>query len=160
MASSSAISHDEFQRMQTQLLDLRTANYSLMEEGNRFRIGRTFNFSRNSVDMFTESIFFLLEIRNTTTKYQSTVKELHKALQILEKSRKAKDVEMLFAENEALQRKILSQEEEFRMQNQTLLQELTLVSLFDIHYYCHLVSVNVGCTLTVGWCKSAVEKRG
>lgn len=37
----SGISQEEFQRMQTQLLDLRTANYTLMEESNRHRIGTT-----------------------------------------------------------------------------------------------------------------------
>ena len=51
-------------------------------------------------------------------------KEYQKAQRALEKSRKAKDVEMLFAENDALQNKLISQEEQFREQNQALLQEL------------------------------------
>ena len=33
------ISNEELQRMQTQLLDLREANYALMEEGNRSKNG-------------------------------------------------------------------------------------------------------------------------
>lgn len=37
---AAAISHEEFYRMQTQLLDLRTANYTLMEESNRYRNGK------------------------------------------------------------------------------------------------------------------------
>ena len=34
-----AISQEEFQRLQTQLLDLRSANYTLMEESNRYKNG-------------------------------------------------------------------------------------------------------------------------
>jgi len=37
------------------------------------------------------------------------------------------EVELLLQENDSLQRKLQSQEDEFRMQNQTLMQELTLV---------------------------------
>ena len=57
-------------------------------------------------------------------KLDSVEKEYQKAQRALEKSRKAKDVEMLFAENDALQNKLISQEEQFREQNQALLQEL------------------------------------
>lgn len=35
----SAISQEEFQRLQNQLLDLRSANYTLMEESNRYKNG-------------------------------------------------------------------------------------------------------------------------
>ena len=41
---TSAISHEEFHRIQTQLLDLRTANYTLMEESNRYKNGRLLRF--------------------------------------------------------------------------------------------------------------------
>ncbi|XP_057370386.1 GRIP1-associated protein 1-like [Daphnia carinata] len=99
---SSAISHEEFHRIQTQLLDLRTANYTLMEESNRYKN----------------------EAKNTVLKLDSLEKDYQKAQRALEKSRKAKDVEMLFAENDALQNKLISQEEQFREQNQALLQEL------------------------------------
>lgn len=61
-------------------------------------------------------------------------KEYQKAQRTLEKSRKAKDVEMLFAENDALQNKLICQEEQFREQNQALLQELANVS-----YHCNLI---------------------
>lgn len=61
-------------------------------------------------------------------KFETVDKAYQKAQQILDKSRKAKDVEMLFTENEALQNKLLSQEEQFREQNQALLQELALVN--------------------------------
>ena len=123
-----SISHEEFQRMQTQLLDLRTANYTLMEESNRYRNG---NIQPWWVQLsLCHSLFLLFsELRNTVAKYESIEKEFQKAQKTLEKSRKARDVEMLFAENESLQRKLLSQEEEFRLQNQTLLNELALASL-------------------------------
>ncbi len=83
-------------------------------------VGATFTLS------FT--FLFLSELRNTVARYESIETEFQKAQKTLEKSRKARDVEMLFAENEALQRKLLSQEEEFRLQNQTLLNELALAS--------------------------------
>lgn len=79
---------------------------------------------------------FLVEARNTLLKFENIEKEYQKAQRALEKSRKAKDVEMLFAENDALQNKLISQEEQFREQNQALLQELANVSLL----YCQFKS--------------------
>lgn len=67
-------------------------------------------------------------MRNATARLDLVEKEFQKAQRALEKSRKAKDVEMLFAENDALQNKLLSQEEQFREQNQALLQELAIVN--------------------------------
>ena len=58
-------------------------------------------------------------------------KEYHKTQRVLEKSRKAKDVEMLFTENDSLQNKLIAQEEQFREQNQALLLELANVSWFQ-----------------------------
>ncbi|KAH6928498.1 hypothetical protein HPB50_016835 [Hyalomma asiaticum] len=46
-------------------------------------------------------------------------------LQALSRSKKAKEVEKLIVDNEVLQRKLQSQEDEFRLQNQTLMQELS-----------------------------------
>ncbi len=79
--------------------------------------------------------FFYIETKNTLLKYDNLEKEYQKAQRALEKSRKAKDVEMLFAENDALQNKLISQEEQFREQNQALLQELANVR-FILHYLC------------------------
>lgn len=70
---------------------------------------------------------YLAEAKNTILKLDSLEKEYQKAQRALDKSRKAKDVEMLFAENDALQNKLISQEEQFREQNQALLQELANV---------------------------------
>lgn len=44
--------------------------------------------------------------------------------QAVGKSKKAREVDGLLLENESLQRKLVSQEEEFRLQNSTLMQEL------------------------------------
>lgn len=50
-----------------------------------------------------------------------------KATNAIQKSKKISEVEKLGRENESLQRKLLSQEDEFRLQNQALLQELSKV---------------------------------
>ena len=54
-------------------------------------------------------------------------KELSKHQRTIQKSKKATEVQMLIQENESLQRKLQSQEDEFRLQNQTLLNELSTV---------------------------------
>ena len=51
--------------------------------------------------------------------------------QVVNKSKKAKEVEALVQENEHLQRKLQSQEDEFRLQNVTLMKELGQVSRTD-----------------------------
>jgi len=105
VSQPAAISQEEFQRLQTQLLDLRTANYTLMEESNRYKN----------------------DLKNSLLKLENLEKDNQKLQKIQEKSRKAKDVEMLFAENDLLQQRLVLQEEQFRIQNQTLMNELTLL---------------------------------
>ena len=46
----------------------------------------------------------------------------------MNKSKKAKEFDLLIQENENLQRRLQSQEEDFRLQNGTLMQELSNVS--------------------------------
>ena len=53
--------------------------------------------------------------------------ELSKAQKTIEKSKKLAEVQKLLNENDNLGRKLLAQEEDFRLQNQTLLNELSLV---------------------------------
>ena len=55
-------------------------------------------------------------------------KELSNAQKTIGKSKKAQEVQQLYKDNESLQHKLRCQEEEFRMQNQTLLEELSKVS--------------------------------
>ncbi|XP_035827144.1 GRIP1-associated protein 1 isoform X2 [Aplysia californica] len=102
---ASALSEDEFHRMQLQLIELRTTNYEL--EGKNKKLERD-----------------LSEIQEKTDYFD---RELAKAKQAINKSKKAKDVELLLQESDSLQRKLVSQEEEFRLQNQTLMEELGLL---------------------------------
>ena len=54
--------------------------------------------------------------------------ELTKAQRTIERSKKLSEVQKLLHENDNMQRKLLAQEEDFRLQNQTLLNELSLVT--------------------------------
>ncbi|KAJ9579095.1 hypothetical protein L9F63_024801 [Diploptera punctata] len=104
---ASQLSDEEFHRLQTQLIELRTANYGLEEQCRKFKIDNE--------------------------KLMETVAGLEREYQKLQKtfnrSKKAKDVDLLINKNENLQEKLEAQEEEFRLQSQTLMQELsTLVA--------------------------------
>ncbi|XP_059158587.1 GRIP1-associated protein 1-like [Physella acuta] len=105
MAASPSLSEGEFHRMQLQLIELRTTNYET--EAKNKRLER--------------------ELSEANDKIEQLNKELGKAKQAISKSKKAKDVEVLIQESDSLQRKLLSQEEEFRLQNQTLMAELSLL---------------------------------
>ncbi|BFZ08559.1 hypothetical protein BsWGS_11598 [Bradybaena similaris] len=102
---ATSLSEGEFHRMQLQLIELRTVNYEL--EGKNKKLERD-----------------LLEIQE---KCELLDRELGKAKQAINKSKKTKDVEALIQETDSLQRKLESQEEEFRLQNQTLMTELALL---------------------------------
>ncbi|KAH7937794.1 hypothetical protein HPB49_016148 [Dermacentor silvarum] len=65
----------------------------------------------------------ILALRHSLDEHK---KELSKANSALSRSKKAKEVEKLMVDNEVLQRKLQSQEDEFRLQNQTLMQELSV----------------------------------
>ncbi|KAM9326597.1 GRIP1-associated protein 1 [Gastrophryne carolinensis] len=98
-----ALSEDEFQRMQAQLLELRTQNYQLSD-----------NLRKNNQ-----------ELTSLRQKQTSLEKDFLKAQKALSKSKKAQEVEALLGENEMLQGKLHSQEDDFRLQNSTLMQELS-----------------------------------
>ncbi|KAK7102934.1 GRIP1-associated protein 1-like [Littorina saxatilis] len=100
---ASALSEEEFHRMQLQLLELRTTNYEL--EGKCRKLER--------------------EVSDSASRIESKDKELAKANKAISKSKKAKETELLIQENDSFLRKLLSQEEEFRLQNQTLMTELS-----------------------------------
>uniref|UniRef100_A0A803JBJ9 GRIP1 associated protein 1 n=1 Tax=Xenopus tropicalis TaxID=8364 RepID=A0A803JBJ9_XENTR len=86
-----------------QLLELRTQNYQL-SDGLR----------KNSQ-----------ELTSLRQKHGTLEKEFGKAQKALSKSKKAQEVEALLGENEMLQGKLHSQEDDFRLQNTTLMQELS-----------------------------------
>ncbi|KAF6090540.1 GRIP1 associated protein 1 [Phyllostomus discolor] len=98
-----ALSQEEFQRMQAQLLELRTNNYQLSDE-----------LRKNGV-----------ELTSLRQKVAYLDKEFSKAQKALSKSKKAQEVEGLLSENEMLQAKLHSQEEDFRLQNSTLMAEFS-----------------------------------
>ncbi|XP_059691299.1 GRIP1-associated protein 1 [Gavia stellata] len=97
-----ALSAEEFQRMQAQLLELRTENYRLSDE-----------LRKNGA-----------ELSGLRQRVQVLDKDLAKANKALSKSKKAQEVEALLGETRMLQGKLQSQEDDFRLQNSTLLREL------------------------------------
>ncbi|KAM9113439.1 LOW QUALITY PROTEIN: GRIP1-associated protein 1 [Pangshura tecta] len=97
-----ALSAEEFQRLQAQLLELRTHNYQLSDELRKTGA----------------------ELTGLRQRVAFLDKELAKAQKAVGKSKKAQEVEALLSENEMLQSKLQSQDEDFRLQNSSLLQEL------------------------------------
>ncbi|XP_045911220.1 GRIP1-associated protein 1 isoform X2 [Micropterus dolomieu] len=100
---SQALSEEEFHRMQAQLLELRTQNYQLSDD-----------LRKNSA-----------ELNAVRQKNVVLERDFVKAQKALNKSKKAQEVEALLSENEMLQGKLHSQEEDFRLQNSTLMTELS-----------------------------------
>ncbi|XP_044066172.1 GRIP1-associated protein 1 isoform X5 [Siniperca chuatsi] len=103
MAMSQALSEEEFHRMQAQLLELRTQNYQLSDD-----------LRKNTS-----------ELNAVRQKNAVLERDFVKAQKALNKSKKAQEVEALLSENEMLQGKLHSQEEDFRLQNSTLMTELS-----------------------------------
>ncbi|XP_068191134.1 GRIP1-associated protein 1 isoform X2 [Antennarius striatus] len=103
MAMSQALSEEEFHRMQAQLLELRTQNYQLSDD-----------LRKNTSELTA------LRQKNVVLE-----RDFVKAQKALNKSKKAQEVEALLSENEMLQGKLHSQEEDFRLQNSTLMAELS-----------------------------------
>ena len=97
---------------QETLLELKTRNYTLEDQSRK---------QRNALG-------------DATAKVTVLQQELSKAQKTIEKSRKITEVQKVINENDNLHKKILAQEEDFRLQNQTLLNELSLVS----HIHSHL----------------------
>ncbi|XP_061299198.1 GRIP1-associated protein 1 isoform X3 [Pezoporus flaviventris] len=97
-----ALSAEEFQRMQEQLLQLRSENYRLSDE-----------LRKNGA-----------ELSALRQRVQALDRDLAKANKALSKSKKAQEVEALLGETRMLQGKLQSQEDDFRLQNSTLLREL------------------------------------
>ncbi|XP_070964529.1 GRIP1-associated protein 1 isoform X2 [Oncorhynchus clarkii lewisi] len=98
-----ALSEEEFHRMQAQLLELRTQNYQLSDD-----------LRKNTT-----------ELNAVRLKTVTLEKDHIKAQKALNKSKKAQEVDALLSENEMLQGKLHSQEDDFRLQNSTLMQELS-----------------------------------
>uniref|UniRef100_A0A9J8AF89 GRIP1 associated protein 1 n=1 Tax=Cyprinus carpio carpio TaxID=630221 RepID=A0A9J8AF89_CYPCA len=89
--------------MNAQLLELRTQNYQLSDE-----------LRKNTA-----------ELNSVRQKTSNLEKDYVKAQKALNKSKKAQEVDALLSENKMLQGKLHSQEDDFRLQNSTLMQELS-----------------------------------
>lgn len=100
---AASLSDDEFQRMQAQLLELRTKNYTLGEKNLKIQS----------------------ELLQNNQLLEDLRKELSKCQKIISRSKNAKEIEQLVQENEALQQKLQMQEDEFRLQNETLMKEVS-----------------------------------
>jgi predicted nuclease with TOPRIM domain len=102
---SQSLSEEEFARLQSQLIELKTSNYNHEEQARRSNA----------------------EMSQLRDRVSQLDRELQKANKIISKSKKAKDVSGLVDENEGLQRKIHAMEEEYQLQNRTLMAELSKV---------------------------------
>uniref|UniRef100_A0A8C1WBN5 GRIP1 associated protein 1 n=1 Tax=Cyprinus carpio TaxID=7962 RepID=A0A8C1WBN5_CYPCA len=97
-----ALSEEEFHRMQAQLLELRTQNYQLSDE-----------LRKNTAE--------LNSVRQKTSNLEKDYVKAQKVVAFLVFS----EVDALLNENKMLQGKLHSQEDDFRLQNSTLMQELS-----------------------------------
>ncbi|XP_055882316.1 GRIP1-associated protein 1-like [Biomphalaria glabrata] len=136
MAASPSLSDVEFHRMQLQLIELRTNNYEV-ERRNKL---------------------LERELSETKEKIDQLDRELGKAKQAINKSKKAKDVEILLQESDSLQRKLLSQEEEFRLQNQTLMAELSMLVSSNEEYKKKVELLESGNAVPVAVQESSVSE--
>ncbi|KFM80948.1 GRIP1-associated protein 1, partial [Stegodyphus mimosarum] len=100
---AASLSDEEFQRMQTQLLELRTKNYTLGEKNVKIQT----------------------ELLQNNQLLEDLRKELAKCQKIISRSKNAREIDQLIQENEALQQKLQMQEDEFRLQNETLMHEIS-----------------------------------
>lgn len=89
--------------MQMQLLELRTKNYTLGEKNVKVQT----------------------ELLQNNQLIEDLRKELSKCQKVISRSKNAKEIEQFVQENEALQEKLQMQEDEFRLQNRTLVQEIS-----------------------------------
>ena len=140
-----SLSEEDFQRIQASHgYDL--ANSMVIKEVSRFRIpsssSRTRTTpSRNNAGNRRAVIFeidrpmkryrritFISALGDATARCSVLEQELGKAQRTIAKSKRATEVQLLMQDNDSLKKKLHSQEEEFRAQNQTLLTELSNVS--------------------------------
>ncbi|CAG2117184.1 unnamed protein product, partial [Medioppia subpectinata] len=116
----STLSSEEFQRLQTQLLELKTDNYSLAEEKRR---------DQSVIDGLRQRVETLekqLSRAQTVNKINPLSLARNIANKVDHKLRSGADTssDHLIAENELLIRRIESQEQEFRVTNNTLKEEI------------------------------------
>ena len=99
------IREEDFNRMQAQIIELRTANYDTEVKYQR---------QNNELEQLRE-------------KCAQIEKELEKSNKIVQKSKNRKEYALLLEENEGLQHRLRDHEEDFKLQNKTLLEEVTRI---------------------------------
>ncbi|XP_028408032.1 GRIP1-associated protein 1-like [Dendronephthya gigantea] len=99
------IREEDFTRMQAQIIELRTANYDTEVKYQR---------QNNELEQLRE-------------KCSQIERELEKSSKIIQKSKNKKEYALLLEENESLQHQLRDHEEDFKLQNKTLLEEVTRV---------------------------------
>ncbi|XP_065178283.1 GRIP1-associated protein 1-like [Sycon ciliatum] len=105
------LSAEEFSRLQSQLIELRTENYQLREKGSKL-----------------ETEVTGLRSKVTTQDREIQLKRVTSLLPISKSSKKQKqDFEATLEENDALYKKVERLEDEHRKQQSTLMQELAKV---------------------------------
>ncbi|XP_065313787.1 GRIP1-associated protein 1-like isoform X2 [Gordionus sp. m RMFG-2023] len=98
-------SEKDFQNIQDQLLILKEDNYKLLDTCRKYE---------NDISIIKQEYFL-------------TKQESEKYFKTIEKSRKIKEISLLLSDNESLHLKIQNQEEEFKLQNGTIMAELQYV---------------------------------
>ena len=114
---------------------------------------RRFYFKYNEILEFLLLFVIFTALGEAQAKITVYEKELGSAQKTIGKSKKAQEVQQLYKDNESLQYKLRCTEEEFRMQNQTLLEELSKVS----HHHLGVGPSRMGflTSLTTGFLKGA-----
>ena len=70
-------------------------------------------------------MYFLSELTDTKTRLHALEEENSRYQSLIRSSKKAGELELLIRDNGYLRNKLKDQEEDFRLQNNTLLKELT-----------------------------------
>lgn len=111
---AAALSDEDFNRLQNQLIELRTQNYE---------IGSKLHKSQNDQAILQEKC-------NSQEKEIQKLSKLMKfpGFQAITKSKSKKDLQELLEENERLNQQMQRHEDDFKLQNQTLLQEVSRLS--------------------------------
>ncbi|XP_057296336.1 GRIP1-associated protein 1-like isoform X2 [Hydractinia symbiolongicarpus] len=111
---AAALSDEDFNRLQNQLIELRTQNYEIDSKLHK---------SQNDQAILQEKC-------NSQEKEIQKLSKLMKfpGFQAITKSKSKKDLQELLEENERLNQQMQRHEDDFKLQNQTLLQEVSRLS--------------------------------
>jgi len=117
---TSKLSDNDFQRLQENLIELKSLNYTLEEQARKYKHG----------------------LGEASTRAKVFEEENNRLNRLVEKSKKALEVQHLAKENAFLQEKLNFQEEQHRHQNQTLMHELNDLVNKNEHLELQLKDIN------------------